>query len=222
VARKNLIRSSLNPYHVYNQTIDRLFYAGRDLPQIWKYCCEALSEETYENSAKIHAFVLMNNHFHLLISTPNENLDVIMRNFQSKLCKMIVQKTLRQQFRFSGPYRWALIRNEYRFANVYKYIYQNPKRASLVIEAEDYFYSTLGIKLGRRSSEIPLSPSELYEGIIPSFRDGFLDWVNTNLSDRELDACRNFWKKKKTPSPLPNFAQEFPHFRKNIQFSFFK
>lgn len=179
--RKLLSRSALNPYHVYNRTVDRNFYGTEEMPKIWSYCCDLLYEASVLHDAKIHAFVLMSNHFHLLLSTPAMNLDVIMRDFQSKLCKMVLREKEKQQFRFSGPYKWLLIKSGMQYSNVYKYICQNPLRAGLVIRCEEYPYSTFSSQLGMSKAKIPLSPSELYEGALPLGLDELSDWVRSAL-----------------------------------------
>lgn len=45
-----------------------------ELQQVWDIFCRHLAYTAYIYDARIHSFVLMNNHFHLLISTPNASI----------------------------------------------------------------------------------------------------------------------------------------------------
>ena len=72
--RKPITRSSKLYYHIYARSNNRDFFY---LPQnvVWDIFMEQLHLLQIEFDVKISAFVLMNNHFHLLLLTPKEDID---------------------------------------------------------------------------------------------------------------------------------------------------
>ena len=66
--RKKLIRTDLYPYHVYGRANNKeIFYIP--LCDVWRLSCELFDKVTKDYGAQVHAFVLMPNHYHLLMST---------------------------------------------------------------------------------------------------------------------------------------------------------
>jgi len=78
--RKNLIRTNLYPYHVTIRSNNKEWF---DLPReiVWKICLRAMVLANQKHPVRIQAFVLMANHYHLLIWTPQCNLDRFMSVF---------------------------------------------------------------------------------------------------------------------------------------------
>ncbi len=159
--RKSLIRSELLPYHVTNRCNNREPFR---LPteDVWRICENRLYEITYLFQARIHAFVLMPNHFHLLITTPSEDLGKVMMHFVRSLTKDVNLKSGQSGRIFGSRYHWSLIDSRSYFFHAYKYLYRNPVRAQLTQSAEDYRFSTLPGLLGMQRLGFPLHlPYEL-------------------------------------------------------------
>ena len=99
------------------------------------------SHEKYR--VKIQAFVLMSNHYHLMLWTPNADIDKFMFEFNRMLSFYVRRRTKDINRIFGDRYHWTLIDNQDYYNNVIRYIYQNPLRAKLVERCEDYPFSTL-------------------------------------------------------------------------------
>ena len=183
MARKLLERNSLFPYHVSNRSIDKAFYPI-DLNLMWEETQDLLRILSWAYNAKIHAFVLMSNHFHLLVSTPSENLDDCMRYFQSNLSHWIRNQTTKDTYAFNTRYRWSIIKDPIYYANVYRYVYQNPIRAGIVKLAECYKFSTLSGKSGMSRLDCPLAVHE-FDGCIPEIDQTELEWINQFVSKED-------------------------------------
>src|SRR5574338_252694 len=123
--RKPLIRSQIYPYHVTSRANNREWFF---LPQAicWEVFGEKLSIVSERYRAKVLAFVLMSNHFHLLIQTPDGNLDAIMNYLIREVSRTIGARSRRINRIFGGRYKWSLIQDECYIAHVYKYVYRNP------------------------------------------------------------------------------------------------
>jgi REP element-mobilizing transposase RayT len=143
--RKNLIRSEEFPYHVTSRCNNRdWFYIP--LGETWKICNELLREGQKRFEVKIDAFVLMDNHYHMLIYTPKANLDKFMQFFNKNLGARIANKSGRINRVFGAPYKWNLILSQSYYMNVVRYIYQNPLRANICKKCQDYPFSDLRIQ----------------------------------------------------------------------------
>ena len=66
-----------------------------------------------------------------------------MRQINTLISKRINRSVGRINHVFGGRYHWSLVTEKNYYKNVIKYVYQNPLRANLCSNVEDYPYSTL-------------------------------------------------------------------------------
>lgn len=140
--RKPLLRSDTSPYHVINRANNKEPFP-LPMKTLWHIFVETLAATKNKYPFDLHCFVLMNNHYHLLIQTPHSNLDQIMHDFNMKLSHKIATASGRINRIFGARYKWSLIMNQKYYLSVYKYIYQNPLRAHIASRVEHYPYSSL-------------------------------------------------------------------------------
>jgi len=186
MARKNLVRSSSLPYHVTARANNREAF-HLELHKVWDILCDRCFEAIYGHGAEMHAFVLMPNHFHMLVTTPKSELGNVMRDFMRSATRSINLFGERSGRVFGGPYYGSLVDSPYYFANAFKYVYRNPVRAGLAVLAEDYPFSTLHGLAGRGLLPFPLNYPFGRAGFIgvPDDPFGLLDWVNRPSSREE-------------------------------------
>ena len=166
--RTKLIRSDLYPYHITSRSNNKdWFYIP--IQDVWGYANELLTSGESQFGVQVRAFVLMNNHYHLCLHTPKANIDDFMYYFNKTLSRKISRQACRINRIFGAPYRWNLIKNDAYYHHVLRYIYQNPVRAGLVKNCEDYLYSDL--------KKQPISPTEL-------------EWINTPIHNKETENTR--------------------------------
>ncbi|OUR99974.1 hypothetical protein A9Q84_02780 [Halobacteriovorax marinus] len=142
MTRRKLIRQNKFPYHVTSRTNNKCWF-GIPLYAVWDFSIESLKYAIEKVPVEIHCFVLMGNHYHLLLSTPGEDIDQFMRFFNSKLAKLISKKSKTINHRFSNRYKWSIVDNSNYLLNVYRYIYQNPVRAQIIDTCKRYPFSSL-------------------------------------------------------------------------------
>lgn len=188
--RKPIQRSNDNYYHVTARSNNREFFYLPIL-NVWDIMTDKLAKLQSVHQIKIASFVLMNNHFHLLVLTPNEDIDRIMYFFMKEVTREIQKCTGRINKIFGGRYKGSVITNDSYLANVYKYIYRNPVEAAITDKAEHYSYSTLFFQANQHVK----SPIKL-EKIIPShaFED-YIDldelmWINQEFDKNESTSIR--------------------------------
>jgi REP element-mobilizing transposase RayT len=145
--RKRFFPTDQFPYHVTARSQDREWF---DLPmiEVWDIFSRYLYFVTLAYGVRIHSFVLMSNHFHLLISTPNANLDKAMTYLMREVNGAIHLQSERKDQVFEESYHWTVIKNRVHYQHVYKYVYRNPVEARICSRVESYPYSTLRGILG--------------------------------------------------------------------------
>ncbi|MEZ4814118.1 MAG: transposase [Bdellovibrionota bacterium] len=200
MTRKILERSQNYPYHTYNRTIDKTFF-NCDLKHLWNECMNLCCILSWAYGARIHAFVLMSNHFHMLISTPDENIDDCMRYFQGELSRWVASQIKSQRNCFGARYKWTIIKDALHYRDAYKYVYQNPIRAKLCLEAEKYPFSTLSGRLGNQKLSCPIYEHEFHT-YLPTLTHDECQWINTVFNEVELGKIRSAVKKRIYATPL--------------------
>ncbi len=124
---------------------------------------------------RIHAFVLMANHFHLLATAPNGNLSSAMLYFMRETSKQITKLSGRINQTYGGRNHKTRISSYHHFLNTYKYVYQNPVQAGLSENVEQYRYSTLHGLCGNSRLIIPISDEILF---LETLQPKELAWLN--------------------------------------------
>lgn len=108
----------------------------------------------------LHEFVIMPNHFHLLI-TPRESLERAVQ-----LVKGGFSFRAKRELQFCAEvwqtsYYDRRVRDESEYRKIRNYIRQNPVRAKLAERAEDYFYSSANLRFSLDEVPQRLKPLEV-------------------------------------------------------------
>ncbi|MGZ3688691.1 MAG: transposase [Bdellovibrionota bacterium] len=187
MARKYLVRSTLFPYHVTLRTNDRVWFQS-SMDIVWNIFSSHCFEITMLFKAEIHAFVLMSNHLHLILSTPQEDLGKIMAHFSGSGTRTLNSVSGHSGHVFGGRYKWSLIDSSLYFGHALKYVYRNPVKAGICEKVEDYPYSSLHGLLGRAPLPFPIYyPSAGYWRRIPPTTEEMLGWLNKqHLPEHDL------------------------------------
>lgn len=90
----------------------------------------------------IHAFVLMDNHYHLLMQTPNANLSSIMRHINGLYTQAFNRRHKRVGHVFQGRYKSIIVDKDAHYLELIRYIHLNPWRAKIVKSLEQFRYSS--------------------------------------------------------------------------------
>ncbi|HSA32750.1 MAG TPA: transposase [bacterium] len=106
----------------------------------------------------VHAYCLMDNHFHLLIETPNANLARAMHTFHASYANWFRVKYQLVGSVFQGRYKAVLVERDDYLVRLSAYIHLNPVRARIVAEPEEHRWSSYGQYLSGEATEL-LSPA---------------------------------------------------------------
>lgn len=181
--RKPLIRSKTLPYHVTSRTNNKEWFSLK-LSEVWKIAQRTLKEASHVHPVSVVSFVLMNNHYHLILHTPEGNLDKFMYEFNKRFALEIKRRSGHINHIFGGRYKWCLIESQKYYMNCYRYVYQNPIRAGLVERCEEYPYSSLRSLVSVEPFSVPLHDSF-------GFKDLYvLNWLNEAIKDEDKEDLR--------------------------------
>ena len=97
-----------------------------------------------------HAYCLMNNHYHIIIETPDGNLSKGMRQLNGVYTQAFNKRHHRAGHIFQGRYKAILIQKDSHLLEVCRYVVLNPVRAKAVKSHEQWGWSsyraTAGLK----------------------------------------------------------------------------
>lgn len=164
MARKPRIEFEDAAYHVMSRgNRGANIFVDDDDRRLW---LDTLGEACRRMAWEVHAYVLMGNHYHLLLVTPRANLVEGMRWFQSAFTQRINARHRWRGHLFQGRYRAQNIdpeSSEGYFRTVADYIHLNPARAGIAGATQSkrrktlaaYPWSSLPLYLGKKSARPP-------------------------------------------------------------------
>ena len=85
-----------------------------------------LSVEIY--AAKLHAYVLMSNHFHLIVQTPRANLSEFMRHFNIAYTAAYNRRHKRVGHLYQGRFKAIVVEKDSYLLELSRYVHLNPVR----------------------------------------------------------------------------------------------
>lgn len=101
-----------------------------------------IKDNAQEFKIQIIAYVIMDNHTHLLIQTEEiNNMSLYMKKINEKYAMYYNYINNRVGVVFRNRYKTQPIYNQKQLINCIKYIFNNPVRAKMVLNPEDYIYS---------------------------------------------------------------------------------
>ncbi|MEZ5605776.1 MAG: transposase [Burkholderiaceae bacterium] len=141
---------------------------------------EGIQEHAGAAQVAVHAYVLMSNHLHLLVTpTAADGVPRMMQALGRSYVRQFNRRHQRSGTLFEGRYRSTLIESERYLLACMAYIDLNPVRANMVASPADYPWSSYGHLVGLRTDPL-ISPHPLYWalGNTPFERErAYAQWV---------------------------------------------
>lgn len=154
---------------------------------------QELGEAALKHGCALHAYVLMTNHVHLLL-TPGE------AGAASRMMQAIGRRYVggfnarygRTGTLWEGRFKAALVDNERYLLTCYRYIELNPVRAGMVVHPGEYRWSSHHCNAnGVDEARITPHPCYLALGVHPTDRrEAYCSLFNEALSSEDTDALR--------------------------------
>lgn len=144
----------------------------------------------------VHAYCLMDNHYHLLIETPDGNLSHGMRQLNGVFTQRFNRNHTRVGHVFQGRYKAIIVQKDAYLLELSRYIVLNPVRARMVRAAKDWPWSSY------RSTCGVIAP--------PGWLD--TDWVLSAFAKQRKKAIERYrefvTQGKNQPSPWESLSNQ--------------
>jgi putative transposase len=129
-------------YHVTGRGVERrkVFRSRSDCQRLERY----MKEARQKYGCLIHCYVLMPNHYHVLIETPGANLSKVMHYISGSYATYFNIRHQRSGHLFQGRYKAIIVDRDAYVLELSRYLHLNPVRAGLVRKPEQYPYSSYG------------------------------------------------------------------------------
>jgi putative transposase len=142
----------------------------------------------------VHAYCLMNNHYHLLVETPDANLSQGMRQLNGVFTQSMDRKHHRVGHLFQGRYKAILIDKDVYLLELCRYIVLNPVRANMVNSPEEWPWSSWHCMLGNVESPVWLSTDTLLVQFAKNRQDAiqsYIDFVKSVIGKTVWDTLQH-------------------------------
>jgi putative transposase len=136
----------------------------------YQFYLDQLREACKKHAVELHAYVLMTNHVHLLM-TPKEGegSSQVMKQLGQRYVQYVNRTYRRSGTLWEGRFRSCLVGEEDYFLGCHRYIELNPARAGMVQHPGEYRWSSYGHNAQGLANPI-LRPHPLYTGLGRSAR----------------------------------------------------
>ncbi len=190
MARTKVPLQSQFPYHVSARCINRERFEI-PMPHVWEIMTNQLYFVQQAFGVRVTAFVLMTNHFHLIVQTPDSNLDLVMRWFMRETSLSLNRAGSRINQTYGSRFFRSMIATDLYLLHAYKYVYLNPVRAGLAESVLDYQYSSLPGVLGLQ----PL-PFAVHDDILLPAVEETLEWLDLTPDQKNWESVRKALRRK--------------------------
>ena len=143
MARLSRIVVPNQPLHIMHRGNNRqnIFESEEDMVRIK----DDITTSLVKNDCCLHAYVIMSNHLHLLITPKDkEQLGKFMQSMANRYSRYFNAKRHRTGTMWEGRFKSCLVDSEHYLFTLYKYIEMNPVEAGMVDDAAAYQWSSYG------------------------------------------------------------------------------
>ncbi|MFS4458402.1 transposase [Bdellovibrio sp. HCB2-146] len=201
MGRKQFICNTELPYHITARCINRDWFS-EDLEDVWSIMTMHLTFISFAFNIRVHAFVLMSNHYHLIVHAPEGNLSEAMRFFMSESGRDLRRLSKRINCTYGTRFHRSLLSSPQYYLHAYKYLYHNPIAAGICERVEDYPYSALPGLMGNARMDVPIYDdfnwSTFHSRVLT------LDWLNRKPNELQWEIVRRSLRKSTFKLPKQN------------------
>ncbi|MHB9155597.1 MAG: transposase, partial [Endomicrobiales bacterium] len=121
------------------------------------------------------AYVLMPNHFHLLVEVKRDPTSAVMQSLLTAYARYFNRAHSRRGHLFQGRYKAILCEKETYLMELIRYIHLNPVRAGLAETPDQWMWSAHAEYSGKKNG---LVDAEIISGVFGSGQNGFRRYTN--------------------------------------------
>jgi putative transposase len=178
------------PYHVVQRGNNRA--ACFLEPENYQFYLELWQELSRRYRLSVHAYCLMTNHVHFLVTPEDEtSASSTMKVVGSRYAQYVNRQYRRTGTMWEGRHRASLVQSERYFLTCMRYIELNPVRAQMVSRPEEYRWSSYGANAWGDSSWLSPHPEYQRLGATSTERGtAYRDLFKDRLSDTDVHRVR--------------------------------
>ena len=129
-AMYHIIQRGNNRAYIFEEEEDKVFF----LELVGRY----KEEMEYE----VLAFVIMDNHYHMIIRTMKDPIHTVMRRINTQYSKYFNRKNDRSGHAFQNRYKGIVVEDDRYLLSLLKYIHLNPVKAKIAKKMQFYRFSS--------------------------------------------------------------------------------
>lgn len=196
------------PQHITQRGNNRqaCFFASRN----YNLYLDLLAEACQKHQCALHAYVLMTNHVHLLITPSIANgLSLVMRDLGRDYVRQVNKAYGRSGTMWEGRFKSSLVDKDAYCIACYRYIELNPVRANMVSNPAEYRWSSFRANALGKHNEL-ITPHESWLALGrngSSRRRAYLSLFEDALEHHEIEEIR-FGVRKGLPTGHDRFKQQ--------------
>jgi putative transposase len=123
---------------------------------------EVLNYAIKKYSVKIFHFVLMANHYHIIIQTPEENLHRFFQFVNSRVALLYNKREKRSGHLWGERYKSTILSTDEHYLKCIRYIYLNPVRAGVIANPDQWEDSTFHFHAFGQDVKINLAEDQFF------------------------------------------------------------
>ena len=176
------------PWHIIQRGNNRsaCFYTDEDYHRY----LDTLKEQADKHGCLIHAYVLMTNHVHLLITPEKkDSASLLMKHLGQRYVQYVNRTYKRSGTLWEGRFRSCITQNEAYVLACYRYIELNPVRANMVSHPGDYFWSSYRVNAEGKHSDL-ITPNEQYLQLGCLRREAYHGLFKVQMNTEVIDDIR--------------------------------
>jgi putative transposase len=179
------------PLHIVQRGNNRAHCFFGDLDR--RYYLKCLAEAASARGCAVHAYVLMSNHVHLLLTPISEGAaSLMLQDVGRQYVSTINRAHGRSGTLWEGRFKSSLIDSDRYLFTCHRYIEMNPVRAGIATAPGNYAWSSHGYYAGTRRDGI-VTPHPLYAALgesSASRRSAFLAMFGNEIPGADLERLR--------------------------------
>ena len=192
MARHARFRLTNVPLHIVQRGVNRCACFGGD-PDRGVYLA-LLDELAGHHECALHAYVLMTNHVHLLL-TPREldGASVMMKLLGQRYVQYFNRRHKRTGTLWEGRFRSSLVDSQGYLLRCHRYIELNPVRAGMVDRAADFAWSSHGWNAYGSTAQAAISHHDVYRALGSDDQErqaAYRALFGSTLTNHELEQIR--------------------------------
>ncbi len=200
-------------HHVWQRGNNKAFIFEDDAAK--SFFMKQLKEYNKKFDYSILAYVIMNNHYHLLIQTFKDSISDVMFNINNVTGKFIKDKLNLNGHVFQGRFNSKLVQSNEYFLWLIRYIHRNPVRAKICTKVDDYSWRSHKFYLRGSSNFVNVSfPLLVFDTNKQKALELYLKLMNSNGNEETAEKDYEFFNQQlnqyKAQNIYPDMKLELP------------